>query len=399
MHHFEGLALTLCWAISIGSGAYLALAIGSLLTHRFDRNAAPAFTCSTTVLKPLCGDEPDLEMALESFVTQQTLGPVRYVFGVADARDAALPVVRALAAKWPQTAIDVVIDARVHGANPKVSNLINMAGARAGVDEVVVIADSDVVIPPGALQTLLNEFSLPDVGAATCLYRGRPSRPGWASILGALYLDGWFLPTAILHGRLSSPQVCYGPMTALRRDVLQGAGGLPILADSLADDTELGHLTRRQGLRIAIAPVIAETLVDESRIGDLFAHELRWAKMIRALQPLGYPAMVFTHPGPIPLIMVCLDPGAATGVAALSLVALRWALVHLAHRRFGRSQGVPAAGPILLWLREQLYFCVWVAGFFGDRITWRGREFRIGRGATLQRPSLASQRDVGWNEA
>ncbi len=390
MHLYSGAALVFGWAITAGAVAYLVLALISLLAHRRDRVGGSPFRCSTMVLKPLCGDEPGLEAALESFVTQRTAGPVRYVFGVAAEDDGALRIARSLIERHPDVSMDVVVNPRAHGSNPKVSNLINMT--QAGMDEVIVIADSDVIIQPGALQALLDELGTPDVGAATCLYRGRTSHPhGFASTLGALYLDGWFLPAAVLHARLATPQVCYGPMTALRRELLQDGGGFQALASSLADDTELGHLTRRQGFRIAIAPVIAETLVNERGMEDLFSHELRWARTMRALQPLGYPAMIFTHPGPISLALAVLSPSIATASAALALVLLRWALVSIVHRKFGRAPGLAAPGPGLLVLREQIYFWVWVAGFFGTQIRWRGRLFEIGDGATLRQPSLSGQ--------
>jgi ceramide glucosyltransferase len=397
MQLYGAAALVFGWAITAGAVAYLVLALITLLLHRRDRASVSPFRCSTIVLKPLCGDEPGLDAALESFITQRTAGPVRYVFGVAAEDDGALRIARSLVERFPDVSMDVVVDPRTHGSNPKVSNLINMT--QAGMDEVIVIADSDVVIQPGALQALLDELGAPDVGAATCLYRGRTSGPhAFASTLGALYLDGWFLPAAVLHARLATPQVCYGPMTALRRDMLQGGGGFQALANSLADDTELGHLTRRQGFRIAIAPVIAETLVNERGMGDLLSHELRWARTMRALQPLGYPAMIFTHPGPLSLALAVLDPGVATAAAALALVLLRWALVSIVHRKFGRAPGLAAPGPLLLLLREQIYFCVWVAGFFGRQIRWRGRPFEIGDGATLRQRPLGAAGHA-FNEA
>jgi ceramide glucosyltransferase len=143
--------------------------------------------------------------------------------------------------------------------------------------------------------------------------------------------------------------------------------------------------------------VIAETLVNERGIGDLFSHELRWAKTMRALHPLGYVGMIFTHPGPVSLALTIFDPSIPTACAALVLVLLRWTLVSVVHRKFGRAPGLAAPGPVLLVLREQIYFCVWVAGFFGRRIHWRGRRFEIGDGATL-RPSLGGAGHA-FNEA
>src|SRR5207249_1153217 len=235
----------------------------------------------------------------------------------------------------PDRQVEFCIDLRSHGANPKVSNLINMAAG--GLDEIIVISDSDVVIAPGALQRLVDAMAAKGVGAVTSLYRGRPVTNSAVPLFGALYLDGWFLPTAVLHARLATPQVCYGPLTAIRREVLAQAGGLSSLADSLADDTELGRLTRRQGLRIAFAPDVAETWVNERTWRELFQHELRWARMIRALEPQGYLASIFMHPGPLPLLLALLEEDWLVWAACAGVLLLRWALVSLTWRRFGRA--------------------------------------------------------------
>lgn len=337
------------------------------------------------MLKPLCGDEPGLHEALRSFVTQTTSARLRFVFGVRSASDPAARIVADLRREFPLARLDLVIDERVYGANPKVSNLINMAGS---VDEdIIVVSDSDVVIAAGALDAVVRQLDNPGVGAATCLFRGRPgARRNYVSDLGALYIDGWFLPTAILHARLASPSVCYGPLTAIRRDVLDAAGGFLALRDCLADDTELGHLTRRQGWTIAIAPVVAETLVPETSITALFEHELRWAKTIRALQPAGYLASIFMHPGPLPLALLALQPSLPTVLSCSLLLMLRWALLNLTWLKFGSAPGLSPPSLPTLWLRGQIYFWVWICGFFGSDIRWRGRALRIGLGATVERP-------------
>ena len=62
-----------------------------------------------TVLKPLHGDEPLLEEALAS-VCRQDYPALQVVFGVQDAADTALPVVRRLQARFPGCDIAVVVD-------------------------------------------------------------------------------------------------------------------------------------------------------------------------------------------------------------------------------------------------------------------------------------------------
>lgn len=386
-HLILGLTVVLCWIVAAGNAGYLLLALLSIWMHRAPAHLAAASDPppTVTVLKPLCGAEPGLELALESFLAQAVDGPLRIVFGVASAQDGALRIAQEAAHRHPEVSVEFCINHAQHGANPKVSNLINMASR--GLDEIVVVSDSDVVIPQGALQRLIDQFRAPDVGATTTLYRGRPVDGGHlAQRMGALYLDGWYLPSAILHARLASPQVCFGPMTALRRAVLDRTGGFQTLADSLADDTELGSLTRRAGYRIAFSPDIAETWVSDGGIAALFAHELRWARTIRALKPVGYVASIFTHPGPAPLLLALLSGGVMPWAVCAGLIILRWSLVQATWRKFGRARDLPNAGPILLWLREQLYFAVWICGHFGRHIVWRGNAFTIGAKASLIRP-------------
>lgn len=371
----------LIWLIVIGSAAYLLLALLSVAAWKpsAGRSLPGRQVC---VLKPLCGDEPGLENALLSFLDQVSEPGLEIVFGVRATSDPAYWVARRAMSQRPQAAARIVVDGTLHGANPKVSNLINMS--RNVTADVLIVSDSDVVIQPGDLKALLEPLVDPSVGASTALFRGRPGPgTGGVAVAGALYLDGWFLPTAVLHARFAGPQVCFGPLTAIRTEVLDRAGGLVALKDALADDTELGRVTRAQGLRVAHARVVAETYVQELRLQDLLAHELRWAKTIRALQPIGYAASVFMHPGPLPLILALLQPGLPTWTGVLSLLILRWSLVMATRARFGRAGGLPDPSLFDLWWRDQLYFAVWVSGFFGKGVQWRGWRLDIAPDARL----------------
>ena len=104
------------------------------------------------MLKPLHGDEPLLEEALAS-VCRQNYPALQVVFGVQDAADTALPVVRRLQARFPGCDIAVVVEPDGHGANRKVGNLINMLPAAK--HDVLVIADSDVHVAPDWLRRLV----------------------------------------------------------------------------------------------------------------------------------------------------------------------------------------------------------------------------------------------------
>ena len=81
-----------------------------------------------SVLKPLCGAEPNLERQLAS-LCRQTHPCYQLVFGVRDPDDPAAATVARLARRFPELDIRLVADPRVHGSNLKVSNLINMRAA------------------------------------------------------------------------------------------------------------------------------------------------------------------------------------------------------------------------------------------------------------------------------
>src|SRR3982074_3113907 len=94
-----------------------------------------------TILKPLCGAEPETYECLRSFC-DQAYPEFQVVFGVSDPNDPVLPIVQRLQMEFPQRHLAVAIDSRQHGSNRKVSNLINMMPLAR--HDLLVLSDSDV---------------------------------------------------------------------------------------------------------------------------------------------------------------------------------------------------------------------------------------------------------------
>lgn len=380
------LGVSIIWWAALGLSAaaiaYRLLAIWAVAGWRPVSGPGWPGTTRVTVLKPLCGLEDGLEAAIASFLGQKTSQPVRFIFGAARGDDPALVLARRVAGEFPGCSAEFVVDAAVHGPNLKVSNLVNMA--RGGLDDLVVISDSDVVIAPGALQAAIDALSAPGIGGVTSLYRGRPGSAGdWTRSFGAWYLDYWSLPMAALHARLGALDVTYGPLTAVRREVLERGGGLASLARHLCDDAALGRLVLDSGMKLGFAPHVAETLVNDASARELFAHELRWSRTDRGEHPIGNLATVVSHPGPLPLLLL-LQPGwiAALGIALP--VLLRWALARLVESRFGRAQSAARIGLIGVVLRDMACFAVWLRGLTASSVEWRGQRLAVGRGGLLE---------------
>ena len=365
-----------------GVGLIQALA-GTALVRRFacgaprrDVGEMPAIT----VLKPLHGDEPLLEEALAS-VCRQDFSAAQVVFGVQDAADTALPVVRRLRARFPDCDIAVVVDPTGHGPNRKVANLINMLPAAK--HDVLVIANSDLHVAPDWLRRLAAALGEPGVGLVTTLYTGLSLPPPLAgggmgegsapnrlpSILGATQINQYFLPGALL-ARAIGRQDCLGATMALRRDILERIGGFPALVNHLADDNVLGRLVQGLGLRVRLADTVPATTVPETNFAALWRHELRWARTIRTLVPSQFAASVLQYP----LVWAALAVLPAGGAPwSLAWFAAAWAVRALCARRVDRALGLANRTPLwLLPLRELMSVAVMAASYAGRRVDWRG---------------------------
>lgn len=320
-----------------------------------------------TLLKPLYGDEPLLEEALASFC-RQTYPDYQIVFGLQDPRDPALLVLRRLQRRFPERDIAVVIDSRPHGTNRKVSNLINMLPAAR--HDLLVISDSDMHVAPDFLARIAEAVAEPHTGVVTTIYSGRPASAGLAGRCGAAYINHSFMPGALMARRLGR-QDCLGATMALTRQTLVQIGGLTALVDHLADDAMLGWLVREQGLSTRLARTIPATTVPETRLGELFAHELRWARTIRRLAPLGYFLSLVQFPVFWAALAWLTDPSSAGFAAFFAAIWLcRWLLTRQVDARLDSGTATPFW---LVPLRDLLSAAVMLASYTGRRVAWRGQ--------------------------
>jgi ceramide glucosyltransferase len=372
---FEHAGLVFLLLSALGT-SYALIATGA--THRFRRRARVSATRHPpiSVLKPLHGAEPELYENLVSFCAQVYAGPVQIVLGVQDPADPALAVALRVKADHPEHDILIVGDGALRGSNRKVGNLINMSAHAVG--EVIVVSDSDVRIPAGALDQIIATLEQPRVGLVYCLYRGRPTMGGWSQ-LAAMDVNFRFAVSAVVGEALGAP-VCLGPTMALRADTLKAVGGFEHFANVLADDFELGQAVRAAGHRVTCPPLIIDHLFAEENARDMLVHELRWARTIRLMEPAGYVATVITHYVALALVGAALMSFSGGSLVFLGVVcALRVA------------QAIAIAGVLsvdrrLVWLiplRDLISFGVFIAGLFGEGVEWRGHRLRVRRDGVM----------------
>lgn len=330
-----------------------------------------------TVLKPLCGAEPGLDRSLRSFCEQEYAGGVQIVFGVQHPGDPALAVLEGLKRDYPRLDLAVVIDPTRHGASAKVSNLINMM--RAARHDWLVLADSDVRVPPGYLTAVAAPLADPGVGIVTCPYHGVP-RPGLWSLLGTLFVNDWFIPSVRVAALFGSRAFAFGATIAMRRDALDAIGGFGAIADQLADDYRLGELTRRRGQRTVLSHVVVDTAVDERTFRHLVQHGLRWLRTIRVVRPGGYTLSAVTFSLPVAFIGCALAGGTLLTLWLLAATAVLRLMLHLAvqtpSRTWSRLWAIPLA--------DALGFALWCGAFLTREVQWRQGRYRVARDGSVQ---------------
>ncbi|HEY1562947.1 MAG TPA: bacteriohopanetetrol glucosamine biosynthesis glycosyltransferase HpnI [Caulobacteraceae bacterium] len=364
------------FALAACGAAYACVATWTLWRFVARPARAPRLCRAVSVLKPLHGDEPELYENLASFCDQDYGGEVQLILGARDANDGALAVARRLQQAYPGRDIVVATHPAVHGANRKISNLINMLALARG--ETIVISDSDVRIPRDGLSRMVAALEAPAVGLIYCLYRGRAAGNIW-SRLAAMDVDIRYAPSVTV-GEVMGANPVLGPTMALRRETLELIGGLAPLADVLADDFELGRAVRAAGLAIASPPLVIDHVFPERTAREMLIHELRWARTNRLIEPAGYLGTVVTHVLPLAVIGAALCGFSDTSLALLAgLAGLR--LVQAAAFSLLISDGW--GRPWLVPLRDVISFGVFLAAIVGDRVVWRGRRLIVARSGVI----------------
>jgi ceramide glucosyltransferase len=381
--HTNRAAAMLIWLswICLGAtaaGCVYALAATAAVLSFARRSAAAAERFpSVTIMKPLRGAEPSLYQALASFCVQDYPAPVQILCGTSQADDPCVTVVHRLMGDLPACDLELIIDGQVNGANNKVSNFINLE--RRIRHELVVVSDSDISVQPDYLRRIAEGFSDRDVGLVTCLYRGDAQAGLW-SRLSAMAIDYQFLPSVLIGVRLRLAHPCLGSTMALMHTTLQRIGGFRAFANQLADDYAIGAAVRNAGMEIGIgAPVVAHSCY-ERQARDLFGHELRWARTIRAIDPRGFAGSFITYPLPFALLYAALSGFGAMGwLAICATIVCRLAVMQAVDRCI---PGTPT-NRWLLPLRDLLSFAIFVASFFVAVVSWRGQRYRVLPDGTL----------------
>ena len=383
-----------------GMGYFLAAIVAARVYLREQRAPLPIFAPGVSILKSLKGSDPGMMDAFRSHCRQSYGGEFELLFGVSSPNDPAAAVVEQLKAEFPERPIRLVVCPERLGTNGKVSTLFQLSGHAR--HDFLLINDSDITVSPRYLERVMACFGAKGqasgakalvssseldvraeartlqskpVGMVTALYRGR-AHGTLGSRLEALGIASDFM-AGVLLSKMIEGGLHYGlgSTLAVSREALEKAGGLLPLVDHLADDYELGARVAKAGYRVVLNAEVVETAIPAYRWSGFVDHQLRWARTVRDARPGGYLGLMVTHGVGWALLNLV-----ASGLSPVSL----WLLGLSFFLRLAQAMTVGAevlgdhevlASLWLLPMRDVVHMGVWVAGFAGNTIVWRGERF------------------------
>ena len=374
-----GIASWVVLVVVAGAIVYSVLSILAAWNYLKVRSPRHSASEPVSILKPLAGLDRGLESNLRTFFEQEY--PVfEILFAVRDANDPAVPVVEKLRREYPRVPSRLIFTGEPPYPNAKVFSLEQML--TAANNDLLAMSDSDTRVDAGFLRTVAAEFQDPRLGLATCPYRAVPGASFW-SRLEATGMNTDFIAGMLTARWLEGVKFAVGPTIVARRKVIQSIGGFNRLKDYLAEDFVMGKFAAEAGHGVILSSYIIEHHIGSTDFRHNIGHRLRWVRSTRRSRPLGYLGQLFTMPVPLAVILLILKP--ALWPASLAAFVVRIAAAYVVSACVVHAR----LNWVLVPLEDVIGFFFWLAGYFGNVISWRGRRYRVTRDGRFE--LLASQ--------
>ncbi len=340
------------------------------------RALAPAADAPpVSIVRPVCGVDNFVEDTLASSF-RLDYPDYEIIFCVAHERDPVVPILRALLAAHPHVQAQLLVgDDRV-SQNPKLNNCVK--GWDAAAHDWIVIADSNVLMPPDYVQRLLAAWQ-PGCG----LVCGPPigSRPDnvWAELECAFlntYQARWQYCADTLGNGFAQ-----GKTMLWRRADLAAGGGIRALGAELAEDAAATKLVRALGLDVHLVDAPFAQPLGRRGWREVWRRQTRWARLRRAsflhlFLPEGLSGALLPA---LALAFVAASVGwpiwESLGALATVWYGAEMALAHAA------GWHLSALSPLTAILRDLLLPWLWLDGLVGTDFVWRGNAMSIAEDA------------------
>ena len=334
-----------------------------------------------SILKPLCGADDHLLTNLSTFAHLEYPN-YEIVLGVRDKRDAAWAIALQARALWPEL-VRVVLQRGAPGLNPKVNQLITLAAAAR--HDVLVVSDSNVLVPPDYLDQIAAHLEDSSVGLVTHPLAGIGEQRLGAFFDNA-YLSAGITPGVIAAKNIGGTDFVVAKSLAIRRADLEGLGGFDALKDVLAEDFVIGRLvSQKLGKRVALAHRPVLNVSSFRSVSAFVARYARWSVLQRkAVGPAVYATELLLNPVVLASVALAADVGWLALSVWIICCSVKGAL-DCASARILRGSGIALRYLPALPVKDLLVGLAWSYGLVSDKVSWRGTRLRVLEGTRLAR--------------
>ncbi len=373
----EDVSLALVWLAAafciVTAGAHFISILVVTLRGRLAVGRIPAKLPAhppVSILRPLCGLENAIEETLRSGFSVD-YPEFEIIFCVALENDPVIPLARRIMAENPHVPARILIGDDRISINPKLNNLVK--GWKAARHDWIVMADSNVLMPPDYLSRMLDRW-VPGTGLVC-------SPPLGSAPDGAFgELECAFLNTFQARWQLFSDAIgngfAQGKSMLWRRENLDRHGSIEALADDPAEDAASTKVIRRAGLDVHLVHLPFPQPIGRRTMKAVWSRQLRWARLRRVTFPVFFCAE---------LVVGGLFPILAAAFLALEGAIPFWAVAAYAIAWYG-AEVLMAIGlgwragirPTLALIARDLSLPVlWVAAVSGSGFEWRGNQMNV----------------------
>ena len=363
-------AAIFCIAVTVVHLAGIAIVIVRFCAAR-PRAPLPKSYPAVSLVRPLCGID---NYAADTLSSTFALDYPHYeiLFCVASAKDPVVPFVKRLMAENPTRAARLLIGDDPVSQNPKLNNVVK--GWRAARHCWIVIADSNVLMPPDYIQRLFARWRA-DTGLVASPPIGCRPDGIWAEVECAFlntYQARWqYIVDTFGFG------FAQGKTMLWRRADLDAAGGIEALGKEVAEDAAATKVVRDAGLKVRLVDRAFAQPLGRRSATEVWSRQLRWARLRRASFLLYFLPEALSG-AVLPMILIGYIASAFHSPAMLWVAgfAALWYGAEMA-LAFAAGWHAPALYPLYGFLRDLLLPVLFIGALRGNGFVWRGNRMQV----------------------
>ena len=336
------------------------------------RRLVPLVTRPVSIIVPVKHLDEGFDEALVSVLSQMRAGDEIFI-AAAESESAALRRARAVLRRYPAVSAHVVsADIRI-AVSPKLNNLV-MPMERAAHD-LIFVKDSNVVLADGQLRMLLRHFA-PGVGLVTVATRA-DTATNLPARIEAAFMNG-YQGRLVLAASALGLGFGLGKVMLFDRAVFNRAGGVPAIANTVAEDQAMAKLFARRGLSTVIAGDVARQMLGRRDLGVVWHRQLRWMICRRFDEKLAFIVEPFF--AGLCAMLLAFVAAPHFGIEPWVLAGLTLIGWYCVENIFLALKKWPLFSPLAWLCRECLIVLLWLRAWSTRDVVWAGQRMDV-RGA------------------